>query len=68
MHNSLAIAQQYVARERENKGPIQQILRVLTSGFNSLFGESNNSNSNKDKASDILALALQAANSMAPKR
>lgn len=64
----VAIAQQHVVRERENKGLIQQILRVLTSGFNSLFGESNNSNSNKDKASDILALALQTANSIAPKR
>jgi tetratricopeptide (TPR) repeat protein len=58
-----AIAEQYVAREPEKKGPIQQILSVFTSSFNSLFGDSN-----KDKASEILEQALQLTNSIAPKR
>ena len=56
-----AIAEQYMARERERKGPIQKILSVLTNSFNSLFGSSN-----KDKASEILAQALQVAQSEYP--
>jgi len=58
-----AIAEQYVAREREKKGPIEKIFFVLTNSYNSLFGSSN-----KDKASKILDQALQVAQSMAPKR
>ncbi|MEI2577752.1 hypothetical protein [Scytonema sp. PRP1] len=58
-----AIAEQYVAREREKKGFIEKILFVLTNNYNSLFGSSN-----KDKASKILDQALQVAQSMAPKR
>ncbi|MBW4548342.1 MAG: hypothetical protein KME25_28475 [Symplocastrum torsivum CPER-KK1] len=61
-----ASVEQYVAKEPDKIEPIQQILRVLTSRFNSLFGDSNDSN--KDKASYILEEALQVANSMAPKR
>jgi hypothetical protein len=61
-----ASVKQYVAKEPDKIEPIQQILRVLTSRFNSLFGDSNDSN--KDKASYILEEALQVANSMAPKR
>jgi len=63
-----AVAQQYVARERENRGPIQQIFGMLTSRFYSLFSDSNDSNKGKDKASELLFQALQVANSMAPKR
>lgn len=63
-----AIAQQYVARERENRGSIQQIFWMLTRRFNSLWGDSSDSNDlNEDKASDILEQALQVTNSMAPK-
>jgi hypothetical protein len=58
-----AIAEQYVARQREKKGLIEKILFVLTNSYNSLFGSSN-----KDKASKILDQALQVAQSMAPKR
>ena len=58
-----AIVEQYVTRERETKGAIQHILSVLTSRFNSLFGDSN-----QDKGSEILEQALQVVNSTAPKR
>jgi tetratricopeptide (TPR) repeat protein len=55
----IAIAEQYVVRERENKGPFQKIFFMLTNTLNSLFGSSN-----KDKASEILEQALQVAQSM----
>jgi tetratricopeptide (TPR) repeat protein len=63
-----AIVEQYVAREPDKVEPIQQIFLMLTNRFNSLLGGSNDSNKDKDKASDILFQALQVANSMAPKR
>ena len=59
----IAIAQQYVLRERENKGLFQKILSMLTNTLNSLFGGSNN-----NKASEILDQALQVAQSMTPER
>jgi tetratricopeptide (TPR) repeat protein len=61
-----AIAQQYVARERDNKGPLGNILSVLANRVNSRFDSSNSSN--KDKASEILDQALQIAQSMTPER
>ena len=61
-----AIAQQYVAIERENKGPMGNILSVLANRLNSRFDSSNSSN--KDKASQILDQALQLAQSMTPER
>lgn len=62
-----ASVERYVARESDKIEPIQQILWVLTSHFNTLFGDSNDSNKDKDKALYILEQALQVANSMAPK-
>jgi hypothetical protein len=62
-----ASVEQYVAREPDKVGPIQQIFLMLTNRFNSLLGGSSDSNKDKDKASDILFQALQVANSMAPK-
>ena len=62
-----ASVEQYVAREPGKVGAIQQIFLVLTNRFNSLLGGSNDSNKDKDKASDILFQALQVVNSMAPK-
>ncbi|MBW4611063.1 MAG: hypothetical protein KME22_28630 [Hassallia sp. WJT32-NPBG1] len=59
----IAIAEQYVIRERENKGLIERILSLLTNTLNSLFGSSN-----KNKASEILDQALQVAQSMTPER
>ncbi|NEU73815.1 hypothetical protein PI95_014905 [Hassallia byssoidea VB512170] len=59
----IAIAEQYVLRERENKKLIEKILSVLTNSLNSLFGSSN-----KNKASEILDQALQVAQSMTPER
>lgn len=59
----IAIAQQYVLREREDKGLFQKILSMLTNTLNSLFGGSNN-----NKASEILDQALQVAQSMTPER
>ncbi|MBW4624306.1 MAG: hypothetical protein KME49_02020 [Brasilonema octagenarum HA4186-MV1] len=58
-----AIAQEYLIRERENKGFLGNIFSELSNRFNSLFASSN-----KDKASEILDQALQVAESMAPKR
>ncbi|NMG09408.1 hypothetical protein [Brasilonema sp. UFV-L1] len=59
----IVIAEEYVARERENKGFIGNIFCELTNRCNSLFGSSN-----KDKAVEILDQALQIAQSMAPVR